>query len=136
MKFVTHTCQKRKKKMEETLPALFDLELDEHFEEIKGGEHDEENIPSSHLLYPLKKNDDFLNAPAHPSPFIWNNLNQSYSNIFLDFSTGQIQLSPVLPQHLLLNDTFIAFINEHQDNIFIVVRVGYEIHFGKANTYR
>jgi hypothetical protein len=112
----------------EDIEPLFCLELMLEDDSLK--KSDEVAFLENSLLYPLEKNLEILQASASFFPFIWCNYKQAYRNISVDAASNQIDIRPVMPHHLLEDITFQKFLEEHTNEMLMVARLGYEIHFG------
>ena len=85
---------------------------------------------SSSFLYPEIKNLNVLCTDLQPLYFEWCNFKKCYSNLSINYDYNRLELRPILPWQLIQEQTFRTFREENEKNIFIVVRLGFEVCFG------
>jgi hypothetical protein len=93
-------------------------------------EQDEKIKKDSFLLYPKNRDDEILNTALQPRCFEWNNFKRCYSNISVDLLSNRLEIRPILPWQLILDNTFEDFQKEYEKEMFVVARLGCEVCFG------
>lgn len=88
----------------------------------------------STFLYPLEKDDPVLDTDLQPKRFEWNPYKQCYTNLTIDPLSNALELRPVVPWQLLQDSSFEQFLEEHDKNIIVVLRIGFEVCFGSVTS--
>lgn len=102
----------------------------DEFLDFSTWEEDEKIKKESYHLYPKNRNDEVLNTSPQPRCFEWNNFKQCYSNLSIDLPANRLELRPVLPWQLLVDDEFQSFLEDNDKKFIIVARLGFEVCFG------
>jgi hypothetical protein len=88
----------------------------------------------STFLYPLEKDETVLDTDLQPKRFEWNPYKQCYTNLSIDALSNALELRPVVPWQLLQDFTFQQYLEDHEKDIIVVLRIGFEVCFGSISS--